>query len=89
MRYGARINPVRDWLMLLSFSAIILAGIIVWNIWVFDTVANGGVLGAPAASTSSLFSNSSIDTIRTIFADRAVEEAKYKTGTYHFIDPSQ
>ena len=41
-------DPVRDWLMLIMLSSILFVSIIVWNVWAFDTVANGGVIGAPA-----------------------------------------
>lgn len=88
-RYGTRLNPVRDWLALLTFSAIALAGIIIWNVWAFDTVASGGVIGTSATSTPPIFNQSSLDTIHSIFANRAVEKAKYETGTYRFADPSQ
>ncbi|MGD0328660.1 MAG: hypothetical protein ABSB00_03060 [Minisyncoccia bacterium] len=89
LHYGARLEPVRDWLSLLTFSAIALVGIIVWNVWAFDTVISGGVIGSSATSTPPVFSQSSLDTIHTIFANRAAEEEKYETGTYSFTDPSQ
>jgi hypothetical protein len=89
LHYGARLDPVRDWLLLITVSAIVLAGIIVWNVWAFGTVASGGVIGTPATSTPELFNQSSLDTIHTIFANRETEEEKYKTGTYSFSDPSQ
>ena len=89
LRTGALRDPVRDWLVLIVFSMLALAGIIVWNAWAFDTVANGGVIGAPASGAPPVFSRSSLDTIRTIFADREAEEEKYETGTYRFADPSQ
>jgi hypothetical protein len=88
-QYGAYLNPVRDWLALLIFSTIALIGIIVWNVWAFDTVANGGVIGTVATSTSPVFDQTSLDTIHTVFANRAAEESKYITGTYRFSDPSQ
>ena len=84
-----RIDPIRDWLMLVMFSGIALAVIIVWNIWAFDTVASGGVIGSPSTTTPPFFSQSSINTIHTIFENRANEEAKYQTGTYRFADPSR
>jgi len=87
-RRGMLQDPVRDWLVLLTFSAIVLAGIIVWNIWAFDTVANGGAIGAPAAGAPPVFDRASLDTIHTVFTDRAAEEAKYVTGVYKFTDPS-
>lgn len=89
LRYGTHIDPVRDWLALLAFSAIALAGIVVWNAWAFDTIASGGVIGTAATSTPPIFSQSSLDAIHAIFANRAAEKAKYETGTYRFADPSQ
>ncbi|MFA6414710.1 MAG: hypothetical protein WC217_03825 [Candidatus Paceibacterota bacterium] len=89
LRTGTSQDPVRDWLVVSIFSAIVFTGIVVWNIWAFDTVANGGVIGAPVPETKSVFDQSSLDTIRTIFENRAVEEAKYMTGVYRYADPSQ
>jgi len=88
LRYGV-LNPVRDWLVLLTLSAIALAGIIIWNVWAFQTVAQGGIIGTTATSSSSIFNHSSLDTIEIIFANRAAEKVKYETGTYRFADPSQ
>lgn len=88
LRSGARLDPTRDWLVLLTLSTIAFVGIVVWNVWAFDTVARGGTLGAPAVGTSEVFSRASLDSIRTVFAERASEEAKYVTGVYRFTDPS-
>ncbi len=87
-KYGPYINPARDWMVLIIISAIALTGIIVWNIWVFGTVAQGGTVGAVATSSPPIFSHESLDAIDTIFANRATERMKYETGTYHFADPS-
>ena len=81
-------DPVRDWFVLLVLSLIMLGVIVVWNIWAFDTVANGGVITTSAATTTPAFSQSSIDTIHSIFQARDGEEAKYVSGEYHFTDPS-
>lgn len=88
LRTGAHQDPVRDWLVVITFSIIALAGIIVWNVWTFDTVANGGVIGAPATGAQPIFSRSSLDAIHSIFVSRSAEEAKYVTGTYRYADPS-
>lgn len=82
-------DPVRDWLALISISAILLAGIIVWNVWAFDTVAKGGTIGAPPAAAPTVFNKESLDAIHAIFAERAAEEAKYAAGVYRYADPSQ
>lgn len=82
-------DPVRDWLVLITISTITLTGIIVWNAWAFDTVASGGVIGAPVTEAPPLFSRSSLDAVHTIFSSRAAEQTKYVTDTYHYADPSQ
>ena len=86
---GARQDPVRDWLALLALSIVAFVGIVVWNVWAFDTVAQGGVIGEAATSTPAVFNRSSIDSIHAVFEKRAAEEAKYVTGVYRYANPSQ
>ena len=86
---NASIDPERDWLMLLTVAMVAFVGIIVWNVWAFDTVADGGTIGAVTTKAPAVFDNSSLDTIHSIFENRAAEEAKYRTGTYRFAGPSQ
>ncbi len=88
LRSGASVDPIRDWLILLTLSTIALAGIIVWNVWAFDTVAGGGTIGASVIQAPAAFSRTSLDAIHAIFVNRAAEEAKYETGVYSFTDPS-
>ena len=89
MRGSSRRDPARDWLLLLSLWLFAFICLIVWNIWAFDTIANGGTIGANATSSPSAFNRSSIDAIHAVFETRASEETKYRTGTYRFADPSQ
>jgi len=89
LRSGASLDPIRDWLVLLTLTTITLIGIIVWNVWAFQTVAGGGIIGEPPAALPSTFSRTSLDAINAIFASRAAEEAKYVTGVYRYADPSQ
>lgn len=89
-RRGAREDPARDWLALITFSLIALAGIIVWNAWAFDTIVNGGVIGtSPKVAPASTSKRASLDAIRAIFESRAAEQAKYSSGAYRYADPSQ
>ncbi len=85
----APLDPERDWIVMFLVSIIALAGIIVWNAWAFDTVANGGTIGTPVTTTTTVFNQTSLETIRTIFDSRAAEEAKYTGGVYQYADPSQ
>lgn len=88
-RLFSRLDPVRDWLLLLIGSIILLTGVVVWNAWAFYTVVGGGIIGTSSARTPSVFNQSSLDAIRTVFTNRAVEEEKYTSGVYRFSDPSQ
>ncbi len=74
---------------MLIVSAVALVGIVGWNVWAFETVANGGVIGTAAMSTVPAFSRSSLDAIHAVFESRAAEGDKYVSGAYHFADPSQ
>jgi len=87
--YELRPNPTREWAVLLSFAGLVFALIMVWNVWAFKTVVDGGTLGSAATSTQPVFSQMSLDTIKNLFTNRATEEAKYQNGTYRFADPSQ
>jgi hypothetical protein len=89
LRSGVAGDPVRDWLILLTLWVFAFICIIIWNVWAFDTVAQGGSIAPSATSTPAVFKRSSIDMVTTVFQSRAVEESKYVTGVYRFTDPSQ
>lgn len=89
LRTGVRRDPFRDWLILLALAVFSFLCIVVWNVWAFDTVANGGVIGRTATTTPQAFDRTAVNAIRTIFEMRAEEEAKYMTGVYRYSDPSQ
>ncbi|MDP2655393.1 MAG: hypothetical protein Q8P17_02460 [bacterium] len=82
------IDPMRDWFILLACAAIVFIGIVVWNVWTFSTIVQGGVIGSSVVSPSSVFNQSSFDAVRTVLSDRSAEEAKYRTGVYRYTDPS-
>ena len=82
-------DPVRDWLILVSCSLLALVSLVVWNVWAFDRVANGGVIGTSMKSASPVFDQSTLNAVNAIFTDRAAEEAKYVHGFYQYADPSQ
>lgn len=89
LQFGGGPDPVRDWLVLLSLSGIMLAGIIVWNVWAFSTVANGGTIGTAAAPAPEIFKRSSIEEVNAVFVHHVTERSKYSRGVYQYADPSQ
>jgi type III secretory pathway component EscU len=88
-RSGVSQNIKRNWLILLTLSTLVLVCIIVWNIWIFSTVVQGGVIGTSEVNTPSLLDSSSINTVEAVFQMRATEHAKYMIGVYSYSDPSQ
>ena len=89
LRRGVRHDPARDWFMTLIFFGIALVVISIWNVWTFQTIANGGIMDAQAVTAPPIFDRPLLDSARTIIENRAVEEAKYKIDVYHYTDPSQ
>lgn len=82
-------DPVRDWIGVVTVSVFVLIGIVVWNAWAFETIASGGTLGKVATTPSQPFTPSSLPAIQSLFTERSEEEDKYVTGVYRFADPSQ
>lgn len=87
LSYGENADPARDWMMLLAFFGIALAGCIGWNVWAFDTAASGGVIGNVPAEVAPIFEQASLDAVHAFFEARREEEARYLTGVYQFADP--
>lgn len=83
-RYGDRLQPVRDWFVLVTIGVILLLMSLAWNTWLFSRVTNGEAIGT-ATSTPAL-TTTSIDSVTALFQKRADIETQYKNG--HFVDPS-
>lgn len=89
LSYGRRLEPARDWLIVLAVGGACLLASVGWNLWLFHQAANGETFGSRPASVASPFDQSKLDSLVKIFSDRASEMTKYKDGAYHFIDPSK
>ena len=85
----AHADPARDWYLLLLLTGVGIVAIILWNIYLFTTVASGGTIGTPASTPSQTVEQSAFDTVREIFLMRDSEEANYKSGVYSYTDPSR
>lgn len=83
--YGTILRPSRDWLLLLALALICLLVSVGWNLWTFDTVTEGGAVGADAPVQEP--GTASLDSVTRLFEARALEEARYK-NEYRFVDPS-
>lgn len=89
IRRLSRPDTIRDWFIIMGGASLILIGIVAWNMWEFNTILNGGSLNAPAPSTAPSSVRPSLDSIHTLFENRAAEEAVYASSASRFTDPSQ
>jgi len=87
--HTARPDPVRDWLVMLSIFFVAFVSILLANVWAFKAIEQGGGTASSANTTSTVLNRASLDAVRAILDQRAAEEEKYKSGAYHFTDPSQ
>jgi len=85
LRYGERMDPARDWFILVSGFVLLLLASLAWNAWLFDRVTKGDAIGT-ATSTPSL-NPAAIDSVTELFQQRATIETEYKNA--HFVDPSR
>lgn len=83
-RYGARLHPVRDWLVILAVFTLLLLVSLFWNIWLFTQATNGMVLGSSQAPEQAQVQ---LDQVKGLFDSRAAQQARY-LQEYHFVDPS-
>lgn len=83
-----RLDPERDWTLLLVCATLSLLVIVGWNVWAFRTVVGGGTLGASQRPATFATTTSALDTLPGLLSARAAEDAKYIDGAYRFSDPS-
>ncbi|KND50131.1 MAG: hypothetical protein AB203_04065 [Parcubacteria bacterium C7867-008] len=83
-KYGDRLNPSRDWFILVTIFVVLLLASLAWNVWLFDRVTKGDAIGN--ASAPAPLNPASIDSVQALFEARAIKETDYKNT--HFVDPS-
>jgi hypothetical protein len=83
-KYGDRLQPVRDWFLMVFIVIILLLISLGWNAWLFERAISGEAIGTATAAPA--LNPTSIDSVTAVFQKRAEQETLYKNG--HFIDPS-
>ncbi len=84
-----RLNPLRDWAILVIVTLLLLAASLWWNIRLFYNVQRGAIIGGETETTATSVDQSKLNELIKIFSTRAEEAIKYENGTYRFIDPSK
>lgn len=84
LKYGRRLRPERDWLVLLGIFTFVLILSVVWNLAIFSRVTQGQQIGNETVSQPVQIK---LDQVRTLFNQRADERQRY-VGEYRFVDPS-
>jgi hypothetical protein len=84
LKYGPRIRPVRDWLVMLTIFALFLLISLAWNLWLFSQVTSGNKIGTQSSQPAVEIK---LDQVKTLFDSRAAEQTRY-IQEYKFVDPS-
>jgi hypothetical protein len=84
LKYGSRIRPVRDWLVLLTGFALFLLASLAWNMWLFSQATSGNKIGTQSSQPAVEIK---LDQVKTLFGSRAAEQTRY-IQEYKFVDPS-
>lgn len=82
-----KLNPSRDWVLLLGCLIVGILLSILWNGWYFffELIKES----APQAATEQAgVDTSSLERVQALFDARATEEGRYRSE-YRFVDPSR
>lgn len=88
LSYGKRLQSARDWVILLVIGVIAVFISLAVNVWTFDRVVKGGVLGEPPSTQDIVFDASRLEKLVDLFARQAAKQREYVEGTVQFVDPS-
>lgn len=84
---ATRLNPQRDWIVVLIGGLILILSSVWWNTWFFfSTLHDASVVLTPVHEEN--IDTAVIEKAKVFFETRAQEAQRYKTE-YRFIDPSK
>ena len=86
LSYGGALRPMRDWLVLLALTLVLLLLSVGWNLLTFKKVTEGEPLDAGAAPLP--LREAPVGKVEALFEQRAIEAERYLTE-YRFVDPSR
>ncbi|MGB4076837.1 MAG: hypothetical protein WBK28_04010 [Minisyncoccia bacterium] len=88
LRYGTRLRPHRDWLLLLSFMGVLLVASLAWNtLHFFAVVERDSSVNAEVAAPRAL-DRTMLTQTRAALDAQAAEDERYRSE-YLFVDPSR
>ena len=88
LSYGDHLRPVRDWVVLLMSAGVCIVASLVWNLWLFNRVVSGEVLGDAPKAGEAIVDETLTSTLSKVLIDREAARVEYEDGTKHFVDPS-
>ena len=76
---------------MLAVAGLILVVIVAWHMWAFRKVVDGTFTDQTAVSDDAIptINSTTLDAVRAVYTSRETEAAKYRSGVYHYTDPSQ
>ena len=89
LRAIGRVDPVRDWIALITIAGVILLGIIGVDVWQFNVITDASMQVPASSAAQRSFNLKEFETVKTLITSRASEQQKYINGAYTFTDPSK
>lgn len=86
LKYGSRLRPDRDWLVLLGTWLLLFLISVGYNVWLFSRVTKGESLDPNAASFEARPVD--VSSMTATFDTRVAEQERY-LGEYRFVDPAR
>jgi|GEM_PF-1527582 len=86
LSYGKRLQPARDWFVLVSLALLALGALAVVSVWMYLEGARPTGEGEVPTLTPA-FSVDALDKTEALFEKRAEERSRYE-AEYLFVDPS-
>lgn len=88
LSYGERLQPHRDWLLVLSLSllALVISGM--WNIWYFLSITQQELLQEVQEENQGILDRSVLEEERATLMEHAQEAERYRQE-YRFNDPAR
>ena len=88
--YGPKLNPARDWLILVAVLLLLVFVSTAVQTYFFSRVAGepSSVIGT-GKENPGLFDRSGLEEVFDLFKMRAEMAGKYQRGDLRFIDPSK
>lgn len=84
---NSHVHPVRDWFLLLGFTAVLLGVAVGFGGWNYVGALRASEQNTPVGA-KPVFDTTAVEAVRAAFDARTQEATRY-SSEYRFVDPSR